>query len=99
MSRIAYVSNEPISFPNPIDTDALPPDPNTKPLTVMGIPIFGNPWEAGGEFPADRTTDTRNGFRSRISHRRRRCRPELGVPPGHGVLGVDLQKLVVRSEV
>ena len=24
MSRIAYVSNEPISFPNPIDTDALP---------------------------------------------------------------------------
>ena len=23
MSRIAYVSNEPISFPNPIDTDAL----------------------------------------------------------------------------
>jgi hypothetical protein len=30
-----------------INTDDLPPAPDTEPLTIMGIPVFGNPWDRG----------------------------------------------------
>ena len=33
-----------------IDTSELPPAPDRQPMTILGIPIFGDPWQKG--FPA-----------------------------------------------